>query len=504
MRKLFPLLLAFASAALRADDARVAQFYNVGKIITPTGVDPQVGALAALPDGRLVAAFHHGEIAFYDPKKTAWKIFAEGLHEPLGVLLAKDGSLLVMQRPELTRLRDTDGDGVADQYQTVWDGFGMSGNYHEFAFGPVRGPNGKLYVALNLASNGAPVREEIRGEWSPIGLAREKFYAEDWKKYSTESGRMYGRVKWRGWVMEIDEATGAATPFASGFRSPDGLGFDAAGNFIVDDNQGDWRGTSELHFVKRDGHYGHPASLVWRKDWDGSEPLKLPVERLNALRTRPAIEIPYGSYANSPTQMLVIPKTPAWGPFGGQLVVGEMNTARLLRLLPEQVDGVWQGACVMFVETTALKGGLHRLAFLGDTLYVGRTHLSWAGGEGIGTVRPLKTPFDPLAMHATPTGFRLEFTAPLAASAADPARWAGQRYYYEYHPAYGSPQMDLTPIVPTKITLAADRRSVEVELAELKTAHVYDFDLSGLESAKGETVLNPHIAYTLNRVPVAK
>jgi hypothetical protein len=106
-------------------------------------------------------------------------------------------------------------------------------------------------------------------------------------------------------------------------------------------------------------------------------------------------------------------------------------------------------------------------------------------------------------MHATPTGFRLEFTAPLAASAAEPARWAAQRYYYEYHPAYGSPQMDLTPVAPVKVTLSADARSVDVELAELKPGYIYDFDLSGLQSAAGATVLNPHIAYTLNRVPKA-
>ncbi|OYU99706.1 MAG: hypothetical protein CFE26_25190, partial [Verrucomicrobiales bacterium VVV1] len=206
-------MTAFAGAAetTAAADARVAQHYAIGKISTPPGVDPQLGGLALLPDGRLAAAFHHGQVAFYDFKTLSWKIFAEGLHEPRGLLLGKDGSLLVMQRPELTRLRDTDGDGVADRYEALWEDFGMTGNYHEFAFGPVRGPNGKLYVSLNLASAGDTIREEIRGEWSPIGLPREKFYdVADWKKNSTEAGRMYGRVKWRGCIMEIDEATGAA------------------------------------------------------------------------------------------------------------------------------------------------------------------------------------------------------------------------------------------------------------------------------------------------------
>ena len=173
------LALLAGAAALSAaepkaaiDEARVARHYTIGKVATPTGLDPQIGGLATMRDGRIVATFHHGEVAIFDPKSASWKIFAEGLHEPLGVLVEDDGALLVMQRPELTRLRDTDGDGVADRYETVWDGYGLTGNYHEFAFGPVRGPNGKLYIGLNLASSGASVREEIRGAWIDIGLPR--------------------------------------------------------------------------------------------------------------------------------------------------------------------------------------------------------------------------------------------------------------------------------------------------------------------------------------------
>lgn len=489
-------------APTATNEVRVAQHYTIGKVPTPAGVDPQIGGLATTRDGRLVACFHHGEVAFFDPKTATWKIFAEGLHEPLGVIAEDDGSVLVMQRPELTRLRDTDGDGMADSYETVWDGFGMTGNYHEFAFGPVRGPNGKLYVSLNLASNGATIREEIRGAWMDLGLPRDQFYGE-WKgKTSEAAGRMYSRVPYRGCVLEIDARNGLATPFAFGFRSPDGMGFDEAGNFFVNDNQGDWRGTSPISVVKRGGFYGHPASLVWRKGWDEGDPLQLPVEKLQALRTLPAIQLPFGSYGNSPTQMLTIPKTAAWGAFGGQLIMGEMNTPRVFRLLPEEVDGVWQGACVLLVASEQLKGGLHRFTWIGDTLYVGRTHLSWAGGEGLGTIKPTaKVPFDPLTVHVTPRGYRFEFTAPLAAGASDPALWAGQRYYYKYHAAYGSPEMEKTEFAATKVTLSHGNRTAEVELPEMKPGFIYDFNLAKVPSAAGETPLNPRIAYTLNRVP---
>jgi hypothetical protein len=490
--------LALVCTALSAD--RAAEHYRIDKIPIPAEIAPEIGALAVLPDGRLAAAFHHGQVAILDSQKKTWKVLAEGLHEPLGLLGEKDGSLLVMQRAELTRLRDTDGDGAADRYETAWDGFGITGNYHEYNYGPLRTPDGKLLIAFNCASNADTIFREVRGEWNPAGLPREKFYGE-WKKIAMQAGRMFARVPWRGCVVEVDPATGKTTLFANGFRSPDGIAFDAGGRLIVTDQQGDWRGTNEVHVVQRGEFHGHPASLIWREDWDGSDPVKVPVERLQEMRTLPAIQLPYGRYANSPTQPVVIPKTPAWGAFGGQTLIGEMNSPRLLRIGVEQVAGAWQGWCVALLDTPALKRGLHRLAFLGDTLYLGRIHLAWAGDEGLGTLTPTAIPFDPLEMKIMPTGFRVSFTEPLAASAADPARWSAQRFTYKYHAEYGSPEIDKSTVTFTKVALSPDARSADLEVADLRAGLIYDFNLSRLESAKGATPLNPNIAYTANRLP---
>jgi len=500
VRLAFLILTAGLIALAHADD-RIARHYRIGKVAIPPEIDPQIGALAPTSDAKVAACFHHGEVAIYDPQKQTWQKFAEGLHEPLGLLAEKDGSILVMQRPELTRLRDKDGDGVAESYETVWDGFGITGNYHEYAFGPVLAPNGKLLVALNCASGADTVFREVRGEWLNVGLEREKFYG-DWKKVSAQVGRMYSRVPWRGWVMEFDPVTREATPFASGFRSPDGIGFDADGRLLVTDNQGDWRGTNELHVVERGGFYGHPASLPWRKDWTEGDPEKVPVERLEALRTRPAIQFPYGRYANSPTQPVVIPRSAAWGPFGGQVIVGEMNSPRLLRTWIERVDGAWQGGCVALLDTPPVKRGINRLLFVGDTLYVGRIHLAWAGDEGLGTVEPTGAfPFDAVDMKITQNGFRFSFTEPLARTASDLSRWKGERYNYAYHPTYGSPELNKSDLAFAKVTLVENDTVANVEVNGFQPGFIYDFDLTMLESAKGETPLNPHIAYTANRLP---
>ena len=496
-------LLAIASpgVAQQPKPDPVDDCYSIGKLIMPPGLAPEVGGLDAMPDGRIAACFHHGQVGIYNPKDKTWQIFAEGLHEPLGILVESAASILVMQRPELTRLRDTDGDGVCDSYETLWDGFGLSGNYHEFAFGPVRTPDGKLIVSLNLASQGDTVFKEVRGEFSGIGVPREKFYTE-WKKVGKDVGRMYSRVPLRGWVVKVDPETGKAEPWACGFRSPDGIGFDAQGNLLVDDNQGDWRGSSELFVVKKDGFYGHPASLVWRPDWDGRVPLEVPIEDLDRLRTPAAVWFPHGHFANSPTQIVQIPKSNAWGPFAGQTIVGEMNSPKILRVLMEEIDGVWQGATVNWIQSETLKRGVHRLAFADDVLYVGRTHLSWAGGEGIGTVVPTgKVPFDILDMKITPKGFRFTFTAELDESSDTAEFWGGDHYTYLYHKDYGSPQTDKDAIKVEKITIGEDRRSVDVELGAWVRDHVYEFRLDKLKSVDGRSLLNPRIAYTVRRVP---
>ncbi len=484
-----------------AEESVFRKYFQTTEVKGPAGVDAQVGGLIALSKGRMAAVFHRGEVGIWDPATGQWTVFAEGLHEPLGILEESEGSFLVMQRPELTRLRDEDGDGKADVYETVWDGFGMTGNYHEFAFGPVRGESGKVYVGLNLASNGDTVRKEVRGPWLEVGVPREEFYGPGFKKMSAQVGRMYSRVPWRGWIMEVDVAARKAAPFASGFRSPDGLGFDGNGNLLVSDNQGDWRGTSELHVVKKGGFYGHPASLPWTSGWGSEPPLSVPLEQLNAWRTPAAVWFPQGSVANSPTQMVRIPATAAWGPFGGQMLIGEMNAPKLLRVTLEEVNGSWQGACYPFLHSTVVNKGLHRLAFQGDALWVGRTHLSWAGAEHLARIEPTgQVPFDPVEVRAAAGGFTVRFSHPLAEGAKQADAWRIRRYTFEYRAAYGSPELNSEYLSVEAVEVAADGLSARIRVPDLVEDFVYDFDLSALRSVAGDAPLNGRAVYTLRKL----
>jgi len=333
------LVLGLSSSCVTNNEAlRQSKSYLVETIAMPENITAEVGAVDFFPDGRLIAAFMRGEVMIYNPGTQEWKLFAEGLHEPLGIMVVNNSEVLVMQLPELTRIKDTDGDGKADVYEKVTDDFGITGNYHEFAYGPVKDKAGNLYIALNSASSGGKMRKEVRGEVNMLGRDGE-----------TGNRQMFSTVPYRGWVMKLTPE-GKLLPFASGFRSPNGIGIDNKGNLFVSENQGDWVGTSPLYHVEEGKFYGHPASLVWKKGWDKGSPFQLPVSELDSMRTPGSVLFTHGIIANSPTQPLNDHTKGKFGPFQDQMFVGEMNKERIVRVMVEKVGGEIQGASIPFLD----------------------------------------------------------------------------------------------------------------------------------------------------------
>ncbi|MDH4296959.1 MAG: hypothetical protein OEV74_11800 [Cyclobacteriaceae bacterium] len=463
--------------------------YRIESIPLPDGLAGETGAVAFLPDGRLVACFLRGEVMFYDPKIKQWHLFAEGLHEPLGVLPMSESEVIVMQRPELTRLVDTDGDGHADLYETLTDDFGMTGNYHEWNYGPVKDKAGNLFVSFNTASEYGAIMKEVRGRLDTTLVPFKPL-----QKFSA--------VPWRGWIMKFTPE-GKLLPYASGFRSPNGLGFDQQGNLFATDNQGDWVGTSAMFHVQPDKFYGHPASLLWLEHWDRGDPSKLPVDELNRMRTKASVLFPHGIMSISPGQPVVDDTSNKFGPFAGQFFVGEMNQERIMRVLLEEVDGEWQGACMPFIDGHGLRKGNNRLAFAPDgSLWVGQVQHGFVGDRGIQRIEFTgRTPMDIYSMNITPSGFDVTFTQPVdPAIATDPDNYAFQHYYYEYHLKYGSDQYDVQPVSVSDVKISPDNKKVSLALASLKPGYVYELNLSNIKSASGEDLANKLICYTVNKL----
>ena len=479
-------LFIFLSCAHEEEDGQWAEAFTVEDIRLPEGLTAEVAALDVLPDGRLIAAFMRGEIMIYDADTKKWELFATGLHEPLGMLAISNNEILVMQLPELTRIKDTNGDGLADQYETVYDGFGMTGNYHEFTYGPVRDSQGNLYVALNAASSGGGISSEVRGEINKEGKGTQK--------------GMFSVVPYRGWVMKITKED-RVIPFASGFRSPNGLVIGEKDRLYVTDNQGDWIASSPLYHVMEGRFYGQPASLVWTEGWKDGNPFDLSLDTLDKMREKPAVIFPHDVIANSPTQPVLIKNNKLLKDFEGQYIVGEMNQERLVRILLEEVNGVVQGAVTPFIDQHGLRKGNNRLVFAPDgSLWVGQTDHGWLGDRGIQRVNFSDKLFDVKKMQLTENGFALSFTKTLNIQDQEDllSALSIKKYNYHYHAKYGSEQINVEKIKVKNMDIQRNKKELVLDLGSVEKGFVYELHIDSVYSKnRVDTLADKTIAYTV-------
>ncbi len=466
------LLTLCALAQAPSEDA----YYAVDYLEPPPGARLEVGGLDFLPDGRLVVSTRRGEVWIVenalaqDPKDARFHLFAEGLQEGLGLAVV-DGTIHVLQRAELSALSDRDGDGTADVIETLANDWGVSGHYHEFAFGLPRDAAGNFYITLNV-SFGDP-------QW--------------WHGRSV--------APYRGWAMKIAR-DGTVTPFASGLRSPCGLGTNAAGDLFYTDNQGDWVPACPIHHLREGRFYGHPASLNWTAAYEesgqtASDTLPPANERADA-----AVWIPY-DWSRSAGALTFDPSAGQFGPFANQMFVAELTNGMVLRAMLERVGGEYQGAVIPFREHV---GSATRLCFASDgTLFTGLTDRGWGGqppGDGIARIRWTGvTPMEMKNVRLVERGFEVEFTKPVAQSIALGAtNVTAQQYDYDYWWEYGSPTRHVTERKVTAVDVSSDRTKATVRIDGLASGMVLRLRFDGVVAEDGSALLHGEFAYTVNRL----
>ena len=479
-----PLLAAvfcLAAGPAAGDDGP----YVIEPVPVPDGVVLEVGALELLPDGRLAVGTRRGEVWLVtgaggdDPDQVAFDLHASGLHEILGLAWREDG-LYLTQRPELTRLRDLNGDGRADAFDTVSDFWHINGDYHEYAFGSRFTPDGEIWVTLCL------------------------------------TGSFNSHVPFRGWAARIDPDKGTTTPVAHGIRSPGGMGINAAGDVFYCDNQGPWNGSSALKHLQPGSFQGHPAGNRWFEITDAlgeRPPDPESGSRIEDQRRRipnfvpPAVVLPHGKLGQSPTGIVCDLTDGAFGPFKEQLFVAEQTHSQVQRVFLEQVNGVYQGAAFPFLSGFA--SGNTAVALGADgVLYVGGSDRGWGarGGRRWNLERVRwdgGTPFEVLEMRVRPDGFELVFTEPVERdSAADAASYHMEAYTYIYRSEYGSPEVDQVEPGLEVLEVSDDGRRVVLKVEPMTRGHVHDLRLPGIRAAgDGRALLNPRAWYTLNEIP---
>ncbi len=475
--------LGFAFVRVQAEEPGEERFYRITSFEAPEGSVLEAGAFQLMSDGRLAVATRRGEIWMitepFSPsvKAANFSRFAHGLHEPLG-LAERDGWLYVTQRSDVSRLQDTDHDGLADIFEIVGDGWEISGDYHEYAFGSKFDREGKLWVVTCL------------------------------------TGSFGSAVPYRGWCLRVS-ADGQTIPTAYGIRSPGGIGFNAEGEVFYTDNQGPWNGTCGLKHLVPGKFAGHPGGNRWAEqsaEFHGisvvtpQDNSRMHVEAAKHPDLVPtAVYFPYDKMGKSASGIICDLSRGKFGPFENQLFVGDQSHSTLMRVDLEKIDGVYQGACFPF--RSGFQSGVVGLEITPQgAVFVGGTNRGWGSrGPRNFSIERLdwtgEVPFEIQHMRLLKDGFRLSFTRAIdPATAVDPASFAIQTYTYIYREQYGSPEVDPTQPSIRSLKVAEDRMSLDLILDGLQVGHVHEVQAQGLRSATGEPLLHPQAYYTLNRL----
>ena len=264
----------------------------------------------------------------------------------------------------------------------------------------------------------------------------------DGKPFGKGGGNMSYNAPWRGWVYRSDR-DGHFQPLASGFRSPCGIGMSPKDELFITDNQGDWVADCPLYHVREGNFYGHPASLPARADYTKEKVLSQTASDFDKIRTKPAVWLVREEIANSPGSPIWDTTEGKFGPFAGQMFIGDQRQSNYFRAGVEKVNGEYQGWCVDFLR--GLESGPVKMSFdpLGRlwSAQVGRGWFSKGGKRTAVQYAEWDGKTIPFALHSTSltkTGFSVTFTERIGKKITPTVRSWG----YHYYSTYGSPPVD--------------------------------------------------------------
>lgn len=478
--RILTVLLVFGLFPIFAQQE--SDYYKITDIPIPKDIVFEVTCIETLPGNKIAAGSRRGDIYIienaYDDDTTndKWTLFASGIHEPLGLSYYK-GWLWCTQRPEVTKMKDIDGDGRADIFECVSDDWGIDGNYHEYAFGTKHDKDGNIWIVLCLTGSG--------------GAASD----------------------FRGWCVRVTE-DGEMIPTTSGIRSPGGIGFNHLGDVFYSDNQGLWNGTSSVKHLKPGSFQGNPTGNKYYELTDAIGPKIVEPKtgsRVILERKRikefvpPPINLPHNILGKSPSGIFPDTSNGKFGPFKNQTFVNDQSFSMISRMFLEKVNGVYQGAAFVFRMGFG-SGNVPGVQAENGSVFVGGTNRGWGSiGKKVGALERLdwtgKVPFEIHEMRIKPDGFEITFTKKAdKVSVENLASYTAKANTWVYQKGYGSPEVDIVEPKIESVTMAADGMSAHIKLDKIYKGHTYSFGFKGIKSVEGKSLLHPNAYYTVNEV----
>jgi hypothetical protein len=427
--------------------------------------------------------------------QISWHRYASGLFQPLGVRIIGD-DIWATCMDQLARLRDQDKDGLADTVDAFATSIQTTPNFHEFTFDLQTDADGNFYFM-----KGAPVKTGGKG-FDPIGRHHGKLL----------------RVSPDGQQVDV---------IASGFRVCNGIWMDSPDRFFMTDNEGDWVPSTPINLVEPGGFYGVQPTA------HGEVPAK---------RGQLVTWVPH-EVDNSGGCIVRVPEG-QWGYLGGELIHCSYGQAKLFHILTETIDGVAQGGVVHLPTNGEFTSSLMRARWApnGDLFVGGLQGWQTRGVDDGGLFRVRYTGTEPTrvkGLRIAKNGIEISFTAPVAAdSATDAGNYSSERWCYRVANQYGSAHYRLPdhdwdfatawdplplaeiakakeiadpdereqyiaaalkqregqdPVAIRSISIADDRRSVFLEIPDMRPAMQYELGIKLPE-------LSTHVYHSVHRL----
>ena len=418
-------------------------------------------------DGRAAVSTWNGDVWLVsgideDLDKLAWRRFATGLFDPLGLRIVDD-TVYVHGRDGITKLIDVNGDGEADCYENFNNQVYITPAFHEFAFDLQTDAEGNFYF-----SKGAPV--------NPGGRGFMKI------------------VPHHGTILKVSKDGETIEAVATGMRAPNGIGVSPTGVLTSGDNEGTYMPRCRLNWIEEAGFYAGVKDTAHRAPVPDQPDL-------------PLCWMPMDVDNSSGGQVWVTSK--AWKDLYGRLLHNSYGQCSTYLVLPERVDGRMQGGVVRLpvnYTSSAMRGRFSPIDGQLYTIGLKGWQTSAAREGGFHRVRRTNKPLDlPVALSTCDRGVYLTFSSPVDAElAADPESYSVEIWNYLYSQNYGSPELSVLeperkrergkenrdPLTVKSAKLAEDRCTVFLEVEGMRPVHqmkiTWDLDTEAGRPLRGE------------------
>ncbi|MEM8889193.1 MAG: DUF6797 domain-containing protein [Bacteroidota bacterium] len=360
-----------------------------------------------------------------------WKRIGSGLFQPLGIKVL-DEKIYVICRDQLVLLRDLNGDGETDFYESFNHDHQVTDHFHEFAMGLQADKKGNLYYA----KSGRHAREAL--------------------------------IPQHGTLIKVSADGSKSEIVATGFRAANGVCINPDGSFIVTDQQGFWNPMNRINWVEvggKDKFYGNM--------WGYNPPNDT---------TRKAMEAPMVwvdmEFDRSPSELLWV-DSEKWGPLNGSLLSFSYGYGKIQLVLHEKVKGQMQGG-VIDLPGIKFMTGVMRGRFNPEDGHLYACGMSAWGtsqmmkGGGLYRVRYTgKALSVPVKMQASREGLELTFASPLdKAFALNKENYEIETWDLIRSSEYGSERYNRTELEIAECRLLKDGKSVRLYLEGIKPVDV--------------------------------